>query len=55
MRGTGIGLFIAGAIIEAHGGTLNVVSQRGRGSVFSFSASNVAGREIDEHHHDSRY
>jgi|SRR5271157_4449498 len=35
--GTGMGLPIARAIAEAHGGTLGVVSQLGQGSVFTFS------------------
>jgi len=34
--GTGMGLAIAKVIVEAHGGTLGVVSQLGSGSVFSF-------------------
>jgi signal transduction histidine kinase len=33
--GTGLGLFIARSIAEAHGGTLDVRSQPGRGSVFT--------------------
>jgi two-component system sensor histidine kinase KdpD len=37
VQGTGMGLPIAKAIVEAHGGTINVVSQLGHGSVFSFS------------------
>jgi two-component system, OmpR family, sensor histidine kinase KdpD len=41
--GTGMGLAIAKVIIEAHGGTLGVVSQLGNGSVFSF------GLPIDPH------
>jgi two-component system, OmpR family, sensor histidine kinase KdpD len=35
--GTGMGLPIAKAIVEAHGGTVEVVSQKGQGSVFTFS------------------
>jgi two-component system sensor histidine kinase KdpD len=37
VQGTGMGLPIAKAIIEAHGGTISVTSQRGQGSVFSFT------------------
>jgi len=37
VEGTGMGLPIAKAIIEAHGGTITLTSQRGHGSVFSFT------------------
>lgn len=37
VQGTGMGLAIVKAIIEAHGGSVDVTSQRGIGSVFSFS------------------
>lgn len=35
-KGTGLGLFIAKGIVEAHGGTLRVESDAGRGARFSF-------------------
>lgn len=37
VQGTGMGLPIAKAIIEAHGGSLSVMSQRGHGCIFSFT------------------
>jgi two-component system sensor histidine kinase KdpD len=37
VEGTGMGLPIAKAIVQAHGGTMSLTSQRGHGSVFSFT------------------
>ena len=37
IRGTGMGLPIAKAIVNAHNGTISVTSQPGHGSVFSFT------------------
>jgi two-component system sensor histidine kinase KdpD len=37
IQGTGMGLPISKAIVEAHGGTIGVTSQLNHGSVFSFS------------------
>jgi two-component system, OmpR family, sensor histidine kinase KdpD len=36
VEGTGMGLPIAKAIVEAHGGSISLMSKRGQGSVFSF-------------------
>jgi PAS domain S-box-containing protein len=35
--GSGMGLYIAKGVVEAHGGEIHVTSELGRGSVFSFS------------------
>jgi two-component system sensor histidine kinase KdpD len=43
VQGTGMGLPIAKAIVEAHGGTIGVISQLDQGSVFSFSLPIVRG------------
>jgi two-component system sensor histidine kinase KdpD len=44
--GTGMGLAIAKAIVEAHGGTIGVVSQVGEGSVFTFTLPQAAKPKV---------
>ncbi|NDQ55602.1 MAG: DUF4118 domain-containing protein [Acidipila sp.] len=44
VQGTGMGLPIAKAIVEAHGGSINVTSQLGHGSVFYFTLPVDPGR-----------
>lgn len=46
IQGTGMGLPIAKAIVEAHGGTISVTSQLNHGSVFTFTLP-VARARVD--------
>jgi two-component system sensor histidine kinase KdpD len=45
VQGTGMGLSIARAIVELHGGTMGVTSQLNRGSVFYFSLPMIAAQK----------
>jgi signal transduction histidine kinase len=45
--GLGLGLYIARAIVEQHGGRLEVQSQAGNGSTFSIVLPLTAGRDFD--------
>jgi two-component system sensor histidine kinase KdpD len=52
VRGTGMGLPIAKAIIAAHKGSISVTSQLGHGSVFSFTLP--VDRSQDRNHDKGR-
>ena len=43
-RGTGLGLFIARALVEAHGGILSAKSEPGKGTTFAFT---LPARDLD--------
>jgi signal transduction histidine kinase len=44
--GVGLGLFIAKGIVEAHGGTMQVESKLGEGTVFEFTVPNARLGEV---------
>lgn len=46
VQGTGMGLPIAKAIVEAHGGNISLTSQRGHGSVFTFTLPADGSRPV---------
>lgn len=48
VEGTGMGLPIAKAIVEAHGGSISLTSQRGHGSVFTFTLPVDGSRPVSK-------
>jgi two-component system sensor histidine kinase KdpD len=49
VAGTGMGLAISKAIVNAHGGTITVTSQLGHGTVFTFTVpAAVPGERVSE-------
>jgi two-component system sensor histidine kinase KdpD len=48
IQGTGMGLSIAKAIVEAHSGTIGITSKPGEGSVFHFSLPIDRSQEVGE-------
>lgn len=50
--GNGLGLFIAKNILEGHGGTITVLSEKGRGSIFSLVLPVPKEFRLEEKHYE---
>ncbi|NLO91522.1 MAG: HAMP domain-containing histidine kinase [Elusimicrobia bacterium] len=46
-KGTGLGLYIAKAMVELHGGTIECKSEAGRGSTFTIRLPQRTGHETE--------